>query len=140
MNRVSNHLLGLLSLMLLTLGCFGGADGPERVVVSGKVTYMGKPVEAGMIRFVPAEGPVAEALIEDGNYSVTHRGGVPVGAQRVEIRGEKVVKAAPIEADGGPEDAVTEQYIPRQYNEDSTLTFDVPPGAKELTKDFDLEK
>ncbi len=51
-------------------GC-GQGDGFERVVVSGTVTYQGKPVEDGTIEFIPdttSQAPVSEALIQQGNY------------------------------------------------------------------------
>ena len=38
----------------LVLGAGGcGRSGPERRMVTGKVTYRGAPVEKGMIRFFP---------------------------------------------------------------------------------------
>lgn len=72
-------------------GC-GRQVGPARFVVSGRVTYAGKPVAAGRIAFEPDpdrgnKGPAGYGDIVDGRY-VTYPGrGVVGGPQRVVIEG-----------------------------------------------------
>jgi len=51
--------------LLCTLGC-GGGSRPNKVTVTGTVTYDGKPVEAGMIQFV-----LNEAGIKGGDNATT---------------------------------------------------------------------
>lgn len=137
--------------MLLTIatfaGCGGVDDEPERVVVFGKVTYDGNPVEVGEIRFVPAEGtsaPSSGAQIEKGLYRVEHKGGVPVGTFQVRISAYK----APGSGEGGdipgaPSGdpmAAREQYLPEKYTgADSDLTLTVESGSGEIEKDFALQ-
>jgi hypothetical protein len=138
----SLRLLGYAVLAGLLAGC--GDRGPQRVAVSGTVTFNGKPLADGTIRFVPtatASSPVAGADIKDGKYTADIRGGVPVGTQRVEIeayrvdpRATKPGMPAPPMARGVPRI----QYIPKRYNVDSQLSMTIEPGSKIITKDFDL--
>ncbi|MES2793657.1 MAG: hypothetical protein V4719_28850, partial [Planctomycetota bacterium] len=62
----------LLSVMLLGIvGC--SEKGPERIGLSGHVTYNGKPIEEGEIAFYPEEGSKASptsTLIVKGNYKL----------------------------------------------------------------------
>jgi Protein of unknown function (DUF1559) len=54
----------------LLLGC--AESRPKTAVVTGKVTYQGKPVPHGTITFVPANGPAATGEIRpDGSYTLT---------------------------------------------------------------------
>lgn len=119
-------------------GC-SSADEMEKATVSGTVTYNAKPVEKGEIRFVPkagTEGPLAIGTIDNGAYTVTAAGGVPIGDHKVEILAyvelPKPANAPPISP------TAREQYIPEKYNTNSELEFTVPSGG-EITKDFVLE-
>ena len=133
--------LGLL-LLLLTAGC-GGSDGDvERSEVSGSVTYAGKPIEDGQIRFVPEEGtvgPVSAAPIANGKYTIDAKGGVPVGAHRVEIEAYQVDEKAGSEEIPGVEGPPRKQYIPAKYNQKTELKADVDDSGQ-VTKDFELSK
>jgi len=106
--------------------------------VAGNVTYQGRPVEDGRIRFIPIEGtrgPVSGGLIRDGSYSAGHKGGVPVGVHRVHI--EAYRRPKPDEVD--PLEATAKvQYLPRKYNADSELRLRVPSGSKPIAEDFTL--
>ncbi len=57
--------------------------------VTGKVTYKGEPVPAGLINFIPkTEGPSATgSLIADGTYSITD---APAGEFTVTIDNESL--------------------------------------------------
>ena len=124
----------------LLTGC-GRDRGPERVVVSGTITYQGNPISVGMIRFMPTATspvPMAGAPIKDGAYKVDGHGGVPVGTYKIEIEGYRmdpkhVPSDAPM-ARGTPRT----QYLPKRYNVESQLQITIEPGSPEITKNFDL--
>jgi hypothetical protein len=125
-------------------GC-GGNREPERVIVSGTITYQGKSITAGQIRFVPVRTsgmPASGAFIENGKYRADGRGGVPIGTSKVEIDAFRPVSrpgqpAAAVPVLRGRQERV--QYLPRQFNVDSQLKITIEPGSKEITKDFDLK-
>jgi hypothetical protein len=130
-------------LSMLAIGC--GSTGPERVVVSGVVTFDGQPIENGRIRFFPKEGtdaPMSGAVIRDGRYTVDHQGGVPVGDHTVEIEGHRVdprYAALEDEMSGETEgDLPKQQFIPEQYNKSTKLEITIAPGGNSVVKDFTL--
>ena len=121
----------LAAVMIALAGC--GGSGPKTYDVSGTVTFDGQNVPTGEIMFIPDDksvGPV-EGKITDGKYTAKVR----EGKNRVEIRASRAVpgKKGPM----GNEDFL-EPYIPKKYNEKSTLTADVGDGK--TTHDFKLEK
>ena len=72
-------------VLVFAVGC-GRSSSLEKAIVSGKVTYQGRPVDQGMIRFVPTKetkGPAAAAMIVQGEYTVKAAGGVPVGTHQI---------------------------------------------------------
>jgi len=126
-------------------GCGGGDRGPERVVVSGTVTYNGKPVSEGMIRFVPDEKspvPSAGAPITDGKYKVDGHGGVPIGTFQIQIEAFRIPatplanRARAMPPIGGA--AERQQYLPEKYNVSTKLELTIQPGSRAITKNFDL--
>lgn len=132
--------LGFLSGLLV--GC--GREGLERVIVGGRVTYLGQPLKEGEIRLVPVKGaklPSSAGYIVDGQYTIDANGGVPVGAYKVQIEAYRDIsptagpKAAQRDSDIPPS---RKQYIPRKYNADSMLELDIPPGSGRMTKDLQL--
>ncbi len=129
-------------LLLIGLGLIAGCGhGPEfqRAIVSGRVSYQGRPVADGTIRFVPVKGtkgPAAIARIEDGDYTVTLHEGVPVGTHRVEIEAFRPV--APPAVPHPRDRQAKQQYLPRQYNRESTLEVTIDGEGKQ-TYDFDLK-
>lgn len=73
--------VGILGVVALWgAGCSGG--GPARFQLSGTVTFHGRPVPAGQIRFVPDQardnsGPGGSAEIKNGTYvTLAHQGTV----------------------------------------------------------------
>ncbi len=126
----------------LMIGC--GSDGPERVVVTGEVTYQGKPLEKGQIRFEPAPGnkaPPSGGFILDGRYTIDAKGGVPLGPHKVTIEAYRA--AAGHAADDSAEQTAEtapprQQYIPAKYNTNSELEITIEPGSGTITKDFKL--
>ena len=139
--RVTSSLLvkplaaGVLTL-LCSLGC-GKSSGLEKVVVSGVVTLDGQPVPNGEIRFIPTAGtigPVSGGAIKDGAYEAKAKGGVPVGDHQVEIRAYRA--NAKSQGQPGSEGGAAEQYLPKRYNEQTTLAARV--DATTETQDFEL--
>jgi hypothetical protein len=143
--RVSHTLMGLLIAAVLFAGCRGDR-GPERVIVSGKVTHNGKPVGEGEIRFVPdasSPAPMAGADIKDGLYRSDIRGGVPIGTHKIEIEAyrvdaSKLPPGTPMPSVARARGVPYVQYIPKRYNLNSDLKIAIEPGSKEITKNFDL--
>ncbi len=132
--------------LLLLFGCAFicgcGNQGPERATVSGTVTFNGRPVQLGFIRFVPSRetpAPVSGAEIHDGRYAVTAWGGVPVGTHKIEVlahRAGQQGEAAP--SPSGFLQTGGQQYIPEKYNTKSELGITVPVGSGKITKNLDL--
>ena len=141
MNPITRfHYLLLVALVLLS-GC--GDSGLDKVIVSGKVSYQGEPVQDGLLRFVPVEGtkgPASGAVIRDGAYTAKAIGGVPLGKLRVEIRAFRKPANAPRRE--GPDLAfrpeARKQYLPPKYNLQSELTVTLDSTGQQ-TRDFDLQ-
>ena len=137
-----------LCAFLLALCCLPAAgcrrDGPERAVVTGSVTYRGEPLAEGQIRFVPASGselPTAGAFVIAGRYTADGKGGVPVGTHKVMVEAYRIVgRAQPNEeVEQSLETALARhQFLPPKYNAKTELEITIEPGARRITKDFDL--
>jgi len=117
------RLLGTAALLAATItsGC---SQGPKLYPVSGAVTFEGAPVASGDILFIPADTTIAPepATITDGKYSLQAR----EGKKRVEIRASKILPGGAKGAGGEP---VPEEYLPRKYNSESTLSAEVKPSG-----------
>lgn len=117
-------------------GCASGNDIP-RAIVEGEVSYNGQPIKNGQISFRPIEGtpgPVSTAPIVDGKYTVTNKGGVPIGKQRVVIEG---YEPPPPGADA---DAGAVQFVPDKFNRNSELTADIDAESSPLVRNFELPR
>lgn len=126
-------------LMVLMAGCGANETGPDRSITSGKVSYKGKPVAAGQIRFIPVSGPTAQGSITNGAYLIDQRGGVPLGKCKVELEShEETGKEVAIGA-GGKTQKETVQVLASKYNTATTLTVEITKG-KPNVHNFDLEE
>ncbi len=129
-------LLGLATLMISALGC--GPSGPERAPIKGRITLGSAPLAAGQILFVPqapTAGPTTSAAIKNGEYSLTKEQGPIVGTHRIEVEADLPL-GFPIDDDvafaqrnGRP---LPTNPVPRQYNRESTLTFEVKPKIENV--------
>jgi hypothetical protein len=133
------RLVAPVAALLSVMGCAAG-DHLSRVLLSGAVTYDGKPVEKGQIRFIPQEqsgGPITIASIDGGRYTTEATGGVPVGAHRVEVKGYDAheYQTAPT----GPGSPPVKQLLPDKYNRESTLTASVQDDS-DGRLDFNLDR
>ncbi len=125
-------------------GC-GDRGLPERVVVSGTVTFNGKPVPEGLIRFVPGPTsmvPVTGARIKDGAYKADKKGGVPIGTHKIEIEALRSVDPNPSQpADTNvlhSSEMWLRQYIPAKYNRLSQLEITIESGSGKIIKNLEL--
>lgn len=130
---------GLLAGLLAAGGCGGAAGTIPRGAVEGTVTLDGGPLPEGVIRFTPTAGttgPMVEAQINNGAFSLPKASGPCVGTQRVEIlsfrtTGRKIVN------EGVESDEIV-QVVPERYNTASDLTVTIASGANAL-EPFALE-
>ena len=114
----------LVGLMCLVPALLAGCGSSEFETATGTVTFDGQPVPEGDIIFQPADpkyGPDAGKII-DGKFTLSVR----PGSRKVVIRAVRLVpgKKGPMGEDAH------EDYIPAQYNDDTTLTADVKSGSK----------
>ncbi len=138
LNKRARSVAMSLTAALLSAGC--GPSGPERAIVTGAVTYQGQPIANGVIRFVPTgqtKGPAAGASIENGTYEANLKGGVVVGVNRVEITAVQP-RSDPAGRDIAAMEGAGVQYIPEQYNLQSTLNVTIESGGP-FVKNFDLK-
>jgi hypothetical protein len=109
------------------------------------VTFNGKPLADGMIRFLPtadSQVPVSASPIVEGAYCIRNRGGVPVGPYKVAIEGYRpianprdVPMSMPPHSKDGP---MKSQFLPPKYNTQTQLEAAITLGNGEVTKSFDL--
>jgi hypothetical protein len=117
-------------------GCSSGLPYGD---VQGEVTLDGKPLDEGVVRFVPIDGktPTASALIEGGKFSER----VPVGSHRVEISSPKLPKgftsSKQLKRGTVDEGSALEELIPECYNTRSELRAEVKQGPNPVR--FDLK-
>ncbi|MHB1559557.1 MAG: hypothetical protein ACYC61_19085 [Isosphaeraceae bacterium] len=110
-------------------GTSGGGKVPDLIPVKGKVTFKGKPVSKGVVRFEP-EGVGREAsgtIQPDGTFVLTtHKDGdgAVAGHHRVSIVGT------------GPTPA--RELIPKQYTQASTSKIELDVDAEHSEFPIDL--
>jgi len=116
------------AVLVCTFGC-GGQD-PNRGEVSGIVTINGQPAATGAVAFSPVDGqsPTSGGKIVDGKYTVK----ASTGTSRVAIRVPKVVGQRKLyNTPDSPVQPLMEETLPAEYNDRTTLTLEVKPGANE---------
>jgi hypothetical protein len=80
-NKQPVLLLAGITLVLLLAGC--GSREPPTGVVSGTVSFKGKPLPEGVVTFInEEEGRIANGAIKDGQYEVPN---APVGPCGIEV-------------------------------------------------------
>ncbi len=137
--RVSRFILAFLLLDFL---CLAGCSGGSPCSVSGQVTFGGKPIPEGNIKFDPAEesqGSAGSGKILDGRFEIPLDAGMHAGKYLVSITANKKSGRTVKQFDSTTakmEEIV--QYIPDRYNLQSQLQADLTPG--ENTQDFALDR
>lgn len=128
--------------LLIAVGC-----GDGRRPIHGSINYEGNPVEQGQIVFEPTESGQRMAIgqIANGSYKIEGMNGPTPGSYKVRIDGIKMVPSPNLklpdylnEGKEGEPVMVPENYIPAEYNKDSTLTVEVVEDKDEYS--FDLKK
>jgi hypothetical protein len=122
-------------MLLLAAGC-GGEAGPPRRPVSGAITLDGKPLDAGTITFLPAEGGIpATAELLAGSFATDRTRGPTPGPYRVEIVSVRPTGKR-IPHPDLPSETIEEvcNVIPQRYNVRSELQVEVKPeGENQFT-------
>ena len=134
--RVASVWVCCVILLLTVVSC--GKSGPPRYELSGTITFHGKPVPAGEIRFEPIGSVVnittiGEAEIKDGKYSTILNKGIIGGRQKVYVSGYNGIP----EPGSGPRGAsIFDVYIMEIKLPEEPSTFDVvvPDGVRALRK------
>jgi hypothetical protein len=124
----------LLAVLAVAAGCSG--QDPNRGEVTGMVTINGQPAASGAVAFSPVDGqsPTSGGKIVNGLYSVK----ASTGTVKVAIRVPKVVGERKLyDTPDSPVQPLMEESLPPEYNDRTTLTFDVQPGVNE--HNFDLK-
>jgi hypothetical protein len=135
-----NHLL-VAALVLFAVGCGSGNIAP----VSGRIMLDNKPLANATVLFQPLSsenfpGPSSAGKTnEQGEFTLqlatSNVRGARVGKHKVVITAYEGDGAIPSSSGGG---LVPKGLVPRCYNVDSELTFDVPPEGS-TSADFDLK-
>jgi hypothetical protein len=131
----------LLFLLAMATGC--GGDNLGRVSVEGSVSVDGAPLADGSLSLIPAAGttgPSAGATIENGAYFIDADKGPVPGTYRVEIKAMRKTGRKIVDEHQPPPNNLLdemEQFIPPQYNANSTLSVEVKAG-KNRDVDFAL--
>lgn len=131
---------------LLLSGCNSrDYTGPERVPVSGTITFDGKPIPYGVVSF-SGNGELrgASGPIHEGKYTIAEKFGPNLGKYKVSILGYPSIPTSVDTPDSpGAEEiyddtgeSLTAQMLPRQYNSHTTLEVEMVKGPNQ--HDFDL--
>jgi hypothetical protein len=113
--------------MALATGC---SEQSSQGTVTGTVTLDGKPLAAGEIRFVPADGQsaTAGATIYEGQFTAA----VPPGEKKVQISAPKVTgKKKMYDTPDSPTVDTVQELLPARYNVQTELTITVGNGTQE---------
>jgi hypothetical protein len=128
--------------LVVSLGC--GRQPYQLAPVSGRVTLNQKPLANAWVYFAPmaskgtiAPGPTSHGQTDaDGRFTLSvdaqHAGAV-VGQHRVFISTRD--SGAARQPDAGVR--MAKELVPDRYNQETTLTHDVPPGGSS-SANFDL--
>lgn len=117
------------AVLLNATGC--GPAGPPRHHLEGRVTFDGKPVPSGLIRFEADttrgnSGPVGYAAIKDGLYATATQG------SKGALKGPLVAIMT-----GGPAFDPTVEF-PKMWFEEHRATLELDPKAYISRFDFDV--
>ena len=124
----------LFTALAVSTGC-QPRDNSLGMQVKGKVIFDGQPIETGRISFLDKKtNEPTSSSIHRGKYEVR----LLPGEKTVKISADKVVgkRLRDSKDPNSGEFEVYEQYIPKRYNDKTTLSFTM--DDKTQTKDFEL--
>lgn len=122
--------LCVFSLLVITLpACFSSSSSNGKVGITGTVSVDGKPLDKGLITFIPVEkGVAAGGEIVDGLYQIESSGGLSPGEYKVEIDSQKPTgKKVPETIGTGMIDEYA-SVIPEKYNRKTELKVQIQPS------------
>ncbi|MEQ8849927.1 hypothetical protein [Botrimarina sp.] len=131
-----------LSLIALGVAAALVGCGPQAKIapVSGTVTLNGEPLADATVRFLPKpqEDPDAVMMLAKGKTDASGAYSLRVydGPEGAVVGANRVTITTAVEAEDG-EGLVAKERVPPQYNVQSKLEFDVPPGGTDAA-DFQL--
>jgi hypothetical protein len=145
--RRLNWLLVPVALLCLA-GC--GEGGPERIGLSGHVTYNDVPIEDGEIAFYPDKGtetPPTSTRIIHGSYKLNDKWAIVPGTYTVSVLSYKVPEkpsTPPVDSITNPQASVgiviKDQLLPEKFNTKSTIEkLTVSSGEAPVERDYDLK-
>ena len=144
---ILSRCLKLCRIMILGLACLllaGCGHSGTQAAVEGTVTLDDKPVDGGMITFVPEEykaggieRTVVTADIKDGKYSVDAAKGAVPGKYRVEIYWNQKTGNQVKDPDTGQMKDETKPVIPEVYNKHTKTTVDIQASGNKF--DYKLD-
>jgi len=117
--------LGIILLLTLGLGC---AAKNGRQAVSGSVVRNGEPLKSGIITFFHVEGapgPVAGALIRDGQFAISAEHGLEPGKYRVTLSAPEPGGILTPEEKAAGASPKAKEGLPAKYNSATELTAEV---------------
>lgn len=141
--------LGLFVACCLCSGCGSSVAGRlPTAEVSGHVTYQGKPLTQGIIKFIPIPGAAVGSRVAIGQLdsqgcyrlgTYSREDGAILGDHQVTIES----RAAPSDTPGRPltrfEQVRTPTIIPERYSDPSRSLLTARVAVKSNTIDFDLK-
>ena len=121
--------------VVLIVGC---QRGPAKGLVKGSVTLDGKPLDAGIVRFVPIDGKGAAstAPVAEGAFQLD----VEIGPKKVEFSAPKVMGTYKVyDTPESPTANNVEELLPTRYNVATELTLEVKKGEQAASFELKLQ-
>lgn len=131
--------LPVAALLVAATGCGAKQDGFDYQPVTGKVTMDGQPLAGATVAFIPQSNalesgrPSTGMTDESGTFTLTSMGG-----QDGAVVGDHVVSISTKVIDMDTQELLSQETVPRKYNDRSELTFTVPLNGSD-DADFALE-
>lgn len=131
--------LPIAALLVAAMGCGAQQDGFDYQPVTGKVTMDGEPLAGATVAFIPQSSalesgrPSTGMTDESGMFTLTSMGGHD-GA----VVGDHVVSISTKVIDMNTQELLSQETIPRKYNDRSELRFTVPASGTNAAN-FELD-
>jgi hypothetical protein len=118
--------------LLVAVQFLCGCDwSPQRLSVSGNVTFQNKPLSNGTITFYPVStGTQAGAVIKHGRYEIAQEKGLKPGRYRVEISSPD--GQTPVDGNAAPGPSgnfASKDRIPDEFNTNSKHQIEITNGG-----------